>query len=154
MVFVMQHTVLFLCTGNYYRSRFAEELFNFLAPNELPDWVASSRALAIELGIYNHGPMSVHTKQALAERGIPLPEPLRSPLQVSEAELASARLIIALKEVEHRPYLTKRYPAWRDRVTYWNIHDLDKATPNEALAAIADKVIALMNELKSTTDKK
>ncbi|MGM4967020.1 hypothetical protein AB7714_26215 [Tardiphaga sp. 1201_B9_N1_1] len=27
----MARTVLFLCTGNYYRSRYAEELFNHLA---------------------------------------------------------------------------------------------------------------------------
>ena len=24
--------VLFLCTGNYYRSRYAEEMFNLIAP--------------------------------------------------------------------------------------------------------------------------
>ena len=144
----MPQTVLFLCTGNYYRSRFAEELFNFHAPRDLPDWIATSRALAIELGIYNHGAMSVHTRQALANRGIPLNEPLRSPQQVSEEELVSASLVIALKEAEHRPYLTTRYPAWPDRVTYWHIHDLDKSTPTEALSEIADKVVALMNELK------
>jgi len=27
----MERTVLFLCTGNYYRSRFADELFNHKA---------------------------------------------------------------------------------------------------------------------------
>jgi len=144
----MPRTVLFLCTGNYYRSRFAEELFNFLAPQHLPDWTATSRALAIELGIYNHGPMSIHARQALAERGIPLPEPIRPPLQVSEEDLAGAQRIVALKEAEHRPYLTQRYPAWPDRVEYWHIHDLDESTPAEALSEIADKVVELMKELR------
>jgi len=35
--------VLFLCTGNYYRSRFAEEMFNFLGPVKCPGWAAVSR---------------------------------------------------------------------------------------------------------------
>ncbi len=76
-------TILFLCTGNYYRSRFAEELFNHLAKQHGLDWTATSRALAIELGIYNHGPISNHTRVALIEREIPLAEPVRHPQQVS-----------------------------------------------------------------------
>ena len=38
--------VLFLCTGNYYRSRFAEILFNQLAPTRGLNWRADSRGLA------------------------------------------------------------------------------------------------------------
>jgi protein-tyrosine phosphatase len=37
--------ILFLCTGNFYRSRFAEELFNHLARQKRLDWVADSRGL-------------------------------------------------------------------------------------------------------------
>jgi protein-tyrosine-phosphatase len=36
--------VLFLCTGNYYRSRYAEELFNHLARAEGLGWRAFSDA--------------------------------------------------------------------------------------------------------------
>ena len=43
-------TVLFLCTGNYYRSRFAEELFNHQAERADLDWIAQSRGLALERG--------------------------------------------------------------------------------------------------------
>ena len=35
--------VLFLCTGNYYRSRFAEALFNSVARKMNLPWKASSR---------------------------------------------------------------------------------------------------------------
>ena len=38
-----EKTVLFLCTGNYYRSRFAEVLFNSLAGKMGLPWKASSR---------------------------------------------------------------------------------------------------------------
>jgi protein-tyrosine phosphatase len=147
----MPKTILFLCTGNYYRSRFAEEVFNTLARRRGLDWIATSRALAIELGIYNIGPISQHTREALAQRGIALPEPVRDPQQVSEDDLSAATRIIALKEAEHRPYLTQRYPAWPDRVEYWHIHDLDKATPVEALTEIEAKVTAMVNDLTPRT---
>ena len=144
----MPNTILFLCTGNYYRSRFAEALFNHLAPSQLPNWTATSRALAIELGIYNFGPISPHTRKGLGERKIPLPEPIRHPLQVTEEDLAAAQRVIALKEAEHRPYLTQRYPAWPDRVEYWHVHDLDQSGPVEALKEIEEHVLALMAEMK------
>jgi protein-tyrosine-phosphatase len=44
-----EKTVLFLCTGNYYRSRFAEVLFNSVAGKLGLSWVASSRGLALVL---------------------------------------------------------------------------------------------------------
>ena len=57
--------VLFLCTGNYYRSRFAEEMFNFRAARYCPDWAAASRGLALERGAGNSGPISVFAAEAL-----------------------------------------------------------------------------------------
>ncbi|HWG47254.1 MAG TPA: hypothetical protein VN688_31115 [Gemmataceae bacterium] len=42
-----QHkTVLFLCTGNYYRSRFVEVLFNSVADRMGLSWRASSNTHA------------------------------------------------------------------------------------------------------------
>ena len=66
---IMQ-TMLFLCTGNYYRSRFAEELFNHRAARDGLSWVAQSRALAIGRGINNIGALSPFTLKALEERGL------------------------------------------------------------------------------------
>ena len=63
-------TVLFLCTGNYYRSRFAEILFNSVAGKMGLAWQASSRGLALERGINNVGPMAVSAVQALEARGL------------------------------------------------------------------------------------
>ena len=55
-----QHrTILFLCTGNYYRSRLAEVLFNSVAGKMGLPWQASSRGLALERGVNNVGPMAV-----------------------------------------------------------------------------------------------
>jgi protein-tyrosine phosphatase len=144
----MPKQILFLCTGNYYRSRFAEAVFNHLAEQAGLDYIAASRALAIELGIFNIGPISKHTRRALEQRGIPLPDPVPQPRQCDEADLESAHLVIALKEAEHRPYLTERYPAWPNRVRYWHVHDLDAAGPEEALREIEENVVALVESLK------
>ena len=40
--------LLFICTGNYYRSRFAEMLFNTLAREGHLQWIAESRGIASE----------------------------------------------------------------------------------------------------------
>ena len=55
------HVVLFLCTGNYYRSRFAEVLFNHLARERGLRWRAESRGLDLAIGVNNVGPISPHT---------------------------------------------------------------------------------------------
>jgi protein-tyrosine-phosphatase len=42
-------SILFLCAGSYYRSRFAEELFNHRAPGLGLAWSATSRARALAI---------------------------------------------------------------------------------------------------------
>src|SRR5947209_7304175 len=100
--------ILFLCTGNYYRSRFAEMLFNHLARAEGLAWQATSRGLALERGAGNMGPMSMTALIRLRQLGIPIEADLRLPRHLSEDELADADLVIALKEAEHRPLLSAR----------------------------------------------
>ena len=56
-------TVLFLCTGNYYRSRFAEVLFNSVAGKMGLAWQASSRGLALERGVNNVGPIDARPRR-------------------------------------------------------------------------------------------
>jgi protein-tyrosine-phosphatase len=122
-------TVLFLCTGNYYRSRLAEILFDALAKSAGLRWRAASGGVAIELGFGNVGPLSDAAAESLAALGISTDGYLRLPRQVDEDDFLRADLIIALKEAEHRPLLRSRYPAWEERAEYWHIHDTDLASP-------------------------
>jgi protein-tyrosine phosphatase len=140
-------SVLFLCTGNYYRSRFAEELFNHRAERDGIHWAAYSRGLAIERGIFNVGRLSAHVVEALAERGLTPRSANRVPQQCTRADLQAADYIVALKEAEHRPLLIERFPEWEDRVEYWHIHDVTDATPAVALSSIADQIDLLLDRL-------
>lgn len=143
----MTKRVLFLCTGNYYRSRFAEHLFAYQAMAQNLPWQADSRALALELGVNNVGPMSPHTIDRLRQLAIPTVEPLRIPQQVTEADLAAASLIVALDRTEHEPYIQERFPAWHDRVLYWEVADLHALSADDALGRIEDAVTSLIASL-------
>jgi protein-tyrosine phosphatase len=140
-------TVLFLCTGNYYRSRFAEILFNRLVEGTSLRWRAVSRGLAPDKGT-NVGPISKHAIAGLRSRGIRLDDKIRDPLPVAEVDLAGADWIVAVKEAEHRPMMTARFPRWAERVDYWHIDDLDAAEPAEALEHLEREVRLLIGRLQ------
>ncbi len=139
--------VLFLCTGNYYRSRFAEVLFNTLAAENGLNWTAFSRGLATERGIHNVGPISPHARRGLAARGLSVEEPIRFPLQLQPRDLAQADVVIALKEAEHRPLVEARFPRWASRVVYWHVDDVEQASPQESLAEMEGQVRRLVERL-------
>jgi protein-tyrosine-phosphatase len=93
-----ESTVLFLCTGNYYRSRFAEVLFNSVGGRMGLPWRASSRGLALERGVNNVGPMAMSAVAALETRGLrAIAEFGRFPIQVAVADFEAAHWIVALK---------------------------------------------------------
>jgi protein-tyrosine phosphatase len=140
-------TVLFLCTGNYYRSRFAEELFNHHAEHAGLDWVADSRGLALERGIHNVGPISPFTLHALGEMAVSARAADRFPQQCTTDDLTNAALVVAVKEAEHRPLMRARFAEWENRLNYWHIHDVEDETPAEALKLLADEVRTLLRRL-------
>jgi protein-tyrosine phosphatase len=141
-------TVLFLCTGNYYRSRHAEAVFNHLATTANLSWRATSRGLALEFGVNNVGPIARATLNRLRLLGIDHGPYLREPIRVEEADFAAARLVVALKESEHRPLMNQRHPEWADRIEYWTVDDIDFATPAVALPTIEAHVQALVARLR------
>lgn len=138
-------TVLFLCTGNYYRSRFAEAFFNDHAERRGLPWRAISRGLA--LTPINIGPLSSHTIERLTFHGIPVAADCRLPVDVTAADLAAADLVVAVKEAEHRPLVASRFPGLADRVEYWEVHDVDAARPEVAFPHLEREVLGLLDRL-------
>jgi low molecular weight protein-tyrosine phosphatase len=139
--------VLFLCTGNYYRSRFAEHLFNARAPARGLAWRADSAGLELDCSTRNPGPISRMALQALNVRGIGVPAPHRPPRDVEHCDFETARLVIALKEAEHRPLLEARFAAFAPRVEYWHVDDVEDAPPEHALPILERKVDELLLRL-------
>ena len=140
-------TLLFLCTGNYYRSRFAEHLFNTLAPKHGLSWLATSRGLALERGVDNVGAISKHALLGLTERGVSLPLDLRYPLPLTEADLVAASKIIAVDESEHLCLIVERFPKWKDALEYWLVHDVEYTLPDLALQQIEYNIQQLIEQL-------
>src|SRR5207248_831487 len=98
----MSRTILFLCTGNYYRSRFAQIIFNDLAERAGLAWRATSRGLKIGWP-GNVGAISPFALTRLAE--LRLDDHLDActdPAECGESDLAAADRVIAMKEGEHR----------------------------------------------------
>jgi protein-tyrosine phosphatase len=139
--------VLFLCTGNYYRSRYAEELFNHHANALHLSWIATSRALALERGKDNVGSIANSAILALQADQISPADPARGPLACTMGDLIAADLIVAVKEAEHRELLAARFSGWEHKAIFWHVHDLDQAQPREALAQLKTHVTSLIEKL-------
>jgi protein-tyrosine phosphatase len=137
--------VLFLCTGNYYRSRFAEIFFNDRAERAGLPWRAESRGLALDSG--NIGPISPHTIAALANCGIRPVRPHRAPTAVSERDFRNASLVIAVKDAEHRSLIASNFPRWVQSVEFWHIDDLDAAGAEVAIPRLEAELLRLINRL-------
>jgi protein-tyrosine phosphatase len=138
-----EKTVLFLCTGNYYRSRFAEVLFNSVAGKMGLRWRASSKGLALERGVNNVGPMAASAVKALEAMGVRAGDAItRLPAQATGDDLESAAMIVALKHAEHLPLLQERFPAWAEKVEFWHVDDAP-----EVLGLIEQEVMGLVARL-------
>jgi len=139
--------VLFLCSGNYYRSRFAELLFNHLAAGSGLGYRADSAGLWPDCRNHNVGSIAAETLQALSARGVPLPASHRSPRDVTEDDIRNAAITIAVKEAEHRLLVASRFPSLLARVEFWNVHDIDVAPPSEAIPGLERHVRGLIARL-------
>ena len=140
--------LLFLCTGNYYRSRFAEKVFNDLATKNNFNWKADSRGLALERGVNNVGAISKYAVEALKQRGINVLPEERFPQSAIAEDFQNFDLIVAVDESEHRPLMKERFPEFIDSIEYWLIHDIDKTFPQEALGELEKKVKELIKTLQ------
>lgn len=140
--------VLFVCTGNYYRSRFAEALFNFRTHQRSLPWRAFSAGLAVDTSPPG---LSPHAKNGLRLMQIPLgfTETRKRPFAIPHLE--AAKRCIALQESEHRPMLEATFPEVLDRIEFWDVPDIPDMAPANALSRIRERIDQLIEDLAQTT---
>lgn len=136
---------LFICTGNYYRSRYAEAIFNYEAQRLGLNWSAYSRGLAIQ---YASGDIASQTKQMLLEKKIPLTMTGPTRVQIHEKDFYEADRIIALQHHEHYPMMQEQYPDWADKIEYWDVADIGFVSARLALARIEQLVLEFIEKLE------
>lgn len=137
----------FLCTGNYYRSRYAEERFNFLARQANLDLRADSRALhRYPHRLMNPGFMSASAIRRLELHGIPVRGRRREPLPLTAEEVPDFTRFIALDQEEHEPLVERYFPDLA--VDYWSVPDLDRLDFELACDRMDQAVDALIAEYR------
>lgn len=145
----MDNQILFICTGNYYRSRFAEAVFNHYSEAHGLPWRAFSRGLAIHL-VPPEFLLSPDTHEHLTQRKIELRHTAPGRAQLSRDDLEGSHLIVALKDGEHRPMVREMFPDWEHEIVFWDVDDQPFLSPEEGLAAIEKNVLNLIEELRAT----
>lgn len=137
----MKNSVLFICTGNYYRSRYAEILFNHYAQRCGLNCRAFSRGFQESTRPL---PLSLNARKALDSKGINLKH-TRFPIKLQNKDLLGADHIILMDEIEHRSMLVEDFPQWINRVEFWQIRDIDFETPQCALPKLELELEKLLN---------
>ena len=139
--------ILFLCSGNYYRSRFAEEVFNFRAQAVSSNWSADSRGL--RLNTDNVGPISEVALRAMQMLGVQPINGHKSPKIVKETDFENSALVIAMSREEHYPLMRKFFPAYAEHICYWDVEDTGEMRPDVALQRIEILVDHLIEDVSS-----
>jgi protein-tyrosine phosphatase len=136
--------VLFVCTGNFYRSRFAEALFKAHATVGI--LTASSR------GLDTSKPRATGVSPlVVAElKRLKLPAELVGgyPRQLQREDLDAADVVVLLDGREHVPMLQKQFPQVdMTKVRQWSVQDVPLMAASDAFAEITRQVDLLVAEL-------
>jgi protein-tyrosine phosphatase len=140
-----ERQVLFVCTGNYYRSRFAEALFNEKASEAHLGWRAVSRGLKL---VASQRGISSLARRELMKRGVPKELCAGDPKGLTKEDLEKSDYIVFMDEAEHRPMLEKEFPGRDERkIHYWHIAETWKMSPAKACQTMAGDIDELLRTL-------
>jgi protein-tyrosine phosphatase len=136
--------VLFVCTGNFYRSRFAEAIFK--ARTTGSTLTASSRGL--DTSKPRDTGLSPLVVAELKRLNISADLVAGYPRQLKREDLGAADVVVLLDGREHAPMLHKQFPQVdMAKVRQWSVQDVPAMAASDAFAEITRQVELLIAEL-------
>ena len=143
------HNILFVCTANIFRSRFAEEVFNFLAIKEK----ISARAFSAGLKVGEYHIRRIHRPalEQLEKLNIKPKRPNKLSLHIDEVQLNKYDQLICMDETEHKPMVLSNSKLKGFNFEYWDIIDEPKVQSDVSLPLCYKKVKELVADLKNKT---
>lgn len=149
--------VCFVCTGNYYRSRFAEAVFNFLSKECGEDHIAESRGLDISAAdkvAKEYGELSPYTKNKMDDLEIPHNLTSKERKAILKEDLETFDVIVIMDRSEHFKMVKEFVGEDKDMIEaakkfkYWAIKDVFDWEPEETLGAVLANVNKFFNEVR------
>ena len=139
--------VLFVCTANIHRSRFAEEVFNFFCTKHNKDYHAFSAGLRV--GDYSYRKIYFPALENLKVFNIIPKRPNDLSKHIKDVNLENYDKIICMDEDEHKPMVNSDPKLSNYNFEYWNITDMPKVDSDVSLPLCYKKVENLLNEMSS-----
>ena len=130
--------ILFICTGNSYRSPVAEALLKKVRGD-----------LEVESAGTNPAGMIASNAKKFLEKENALKNLKGTPEGIDQKNLEEYDLIIAMKQ-NHKNEILRRYPQMEDRIQVWNIDDpinLPYGSDKKVFEEIKRKVIELAESI-------
>jgi protein-tyrosine phosphatase len=142
--------ILFVCTGNYYRSKFCENLWEHLLEKFDKEGEVSSSGLKPELALLwkdAFGNVSPFTVKALKVMNVKLCND-SSLHMLNQEEIYDSDKIIFINKKEHLPLLSESgltVPV--EKIVCWENEDVDEEFPMESIFNMIDNVCGLFQRL-------
>tara|TARA_B100001027_G_scaffold179354_1_gene130727 strand:- start:230 stop:673 length:444 start_codon:yes stop_codon:yes gene_type:complete len=141
------HNILFVCTANIFRSRFAEEVFNFLALEErIP---AKAFSAGLKVGEYHVRKIHRPALEQLEKLNIKPKRPNELSVHIDEVELTKYDQLICMDEAEHKSMVLSNSKLKKFNFEYWYIIDEPKVQSDVSLPICYSKVKKLVDDLKN-----
>ncbi len=143
------HNILFVCTANIFRSRFAEEVFNCLVIKQrIP---AKAFSAGLKVGEYHVRKIYRPALEQLTKFNIKPKRPNELSVHINEVQLSKYDQLICMDEAEHKPMVLSNSKLNDINFEYWDIIDEPKVQSDVSLPICFSKVKELVDDLKNKT---